>query len=273
MIKVVVSGAAGKMGREIMRAVWKAGDTELVGGVDPFAEGIDVGILMETGEVGIAVRSGLKRALDELKPDVLIDFTTPESVYKNVCTALECGVRPVVGTTGMTASQLEDIKETASDRGIGCIVAPNFAIGAVLMMKFASEACKYFPHVEIIELHHDRKIDAPSGTAIKTAEIITQSRGRFRQGKAPEIEKLAGVRGGKFDDGIRIHSVRLPGMMAHQEVIFGGLGQILTIRHDSISRESFVPGVLLAVRRVINLDKMVYGLENIIFNGNGNAGG
>ncbi|MCL6612389.1 MAG: 4-hydroxy-tetrahydrodipicolinate reductase [Peptococcaceae bacterium] len=273
MIKVVVAGAAGKMGREVMRAVWKAEDTELVGAVDPFAEGTDIGALMETGETGIAVRSRLNGLLDELKPDVLIDFTTPESVYKNVCAALERGVRPVVGTTGMTAGQLDDIREMASGRRIGCIVAPNFAIGAVLMMKFASEACKYFPHVEIIELHHDKKIDAPSGTAVKTAEVINQSRGRFRQGKTAELEKLAGVRGGKFDDGLRIHSVRLPGLMAHQEVIFGGLGQTLTIRHDSISRESFMPGVLLAVRKVMELEEMVYGLENIIFNNCGASDG
>lgn len=269
MIKVVVSGAAGKMGREIARAIWQAEDTELVGAVDPFAEGIDIGVLMETGEVGISVRSGLKRALVDLKPDVVIDFSTPESVYKNTCAALDSRVRPVVGTTGMSSNQLEEIKEMATSRRIGCIVAPNFAIGAVLMMKFASEASKYFPHVEIIELHHDRKIDAPSGTAVKTAELINQSRGRFRQGQSAEIEKLVGVRGGKFDDGIRIHSVRLPGMMAHQEVIFGGLGQILTIRHDSISRESFVPGVLLAVRRVMELEGPVYGLENIVFDRNG----
>lgn len=261
------------MGREILRAVWNAEDTELVGAVDPYAEGIDIGILMETNEVGIIVRSGLKRTLEELRPDVLIDFTTPESVYKNLCTALDCRVRPVVGTTGMSASQLDDVREMASRLKMGCIVAPNFAIGAVLMMKFAIEAFKYFPHVEIIELHHDRKIDAPSGTAIKTAELINQSRGRFRHGKVSEIEKLAGVRGGKYDDGIRIHSVRLPGLMAHQEVIFGGLGQTLTIRHDSISRESFVPGVLLAVRRVMELDELVFGLENLVFEQNGAAAG
>jgi len=259
------------MGRQIMRAVWEAEDTDLVGAVDPFAEGVDIGTLMETGEVGITVRSGLKRALDDLRPDVLVDFTTPESVYKNICTALERGVRPVVGTTGMSSSQLEEIRELATGRRIGCIVAPNFAIGAILMMKFASEACKYFPHVEIIELHHDRKIDAPSGTAVKTAEVITQSRGRFRRGQAAEIEKLVGVRGGKYDDGIRIHSVRLPGMMAHQEVIFGGLGQTLTIRHDSISRESFVPGVLLGVRKVMEFEGMIYGLENLVFESNSNG--
>ncbi|MCL6477018.1 MAG: 4-hydroxy-tetrahydrodipicolinate reductase [Peptococcaceae bacterium] len=271
MIKVVVSGAAGRMGREVSRAIWHAGDAELVGVVDPYAEGTDMGILMESGEIGIMVRSGLKRTLKDLKPDVMVDFSTPESVYKNICTALECGVRPVVGTTGMSSSQLEDIKEMSSRLKVGCIVAPNFAVGAILMMKFASEACKYFPHVEIIELHHDKKIDAPSGTAIKTAELINQSRGSFRQGLATEIEKLAGVRGAKYEDGIRIHSVRLPGLMAHQEIIFGGLGQTLTIRHDSISRESFIPGVLLAVRKVMEFSGMVYGLENIIFEKNSTA--
>ncbi len=273
MIKVVVSGAAGKMGREVMRAVWREEDIDLVGAVDPCAEGIDIGKLMEVGEAGITVRSGLRRTLEDLRPDVLIDFTTPGSVYENVRTALDCLVRPVVGTTGMSSGQLDDIGETASRLKKGCIVAPNFAIGAILMMKFAAEAIKYFSHVEIIEMHHDKKIDAPSGTAIKTAELISRSRGCLRQGQPAETEKMAGVRGGKYDEGIRVHSVRLPGLMAHQEVIFGGLGQVLTIRHDSISRESFMPGVLLAVRKVMDLDHMVFGLEKLIFNENGVAAG
>jgi 4-hydroxy-tetrahydrodipicolinate reductase len=253
------------MGREILRAVTKDEDTTLAGAVDFYAEGTDVGDLMETGQLGITVRSGLAETLNDVKPDVLIDFTTPEAVYRNICTALECGVRPVVGTTGMSREQLDSIKEMAARLRTGCIVAPNFAIGAVLMIKFAAEASRYFPHAEIIELHHEKKYDAPSGTAVKTAEVIYQSRGDFRQDQAAEIEKLAGARGAKYEGGIRIHSIRLPGMMAHQEVIFGGLGQTLTIRHDSISRESFVPGVMLAVRKVMKISEMVYGLENIIF--------
>ncbi|MFZ5649088.1 MAG: 4-hydroxy-tetrahydrodipicolinate reductase [Bacillota bacterium] len=268
MIKVAVSGAGGRMGREVLRTVCNAEDTELVGAVDPFAAGIDVGKLLETGQMGIRVSPDLAGMLDDVRPDVLIDFTSPGAVFQNICTALKSGVRPVVGTTGMNSEQLAEVREMASRHRTGCVVAPNFAIGAILMMKFAAEASRYFPHVEIIELHHDKKVDAPSGTALKTAELISQNRGEYRSGKVSEIEKIACARGADYDGGIRIHSVRLPGMVAHQEVIFGGLGQTLTIRHDSISRESFMPGVLLAVRRVMELNELVYGLENLIFEKN-----
>lgn len=266
MIKVVVSGAAGKMGREMMSAIWKAEETEVVGAVDPFAEGVDIGTLMNLNEkVGIAVQADLKRTLEDTKPDVMVDFTTPKTVFNNICAALQSKVRPVVGTTGMTEGQLAEVKELASRLKTGCIIAPNFTIGALLLIKFAAETAKYFPNVEIIELHHDKKIDAPSGTAIKTAEMIQKSRERVCKAEINEIEKIEGVRGGQFDEGLRIHSVRLPGMTAHQEVIFGGSGQTLTIRHDALSRESYIPGLMLAINKVMNLEKMVYGLENLIF--------
>lgn len=252
------------MGREVLKAVWNADDIELVGAVDPVA-GEDVGQLIGVGETGLKITADLAAALDSTRPDVMVDFTTPRSVAENVRVALSRGVRPVVGTTGMSPQEIDEIREMASARRLGCVIAPNFAIGAVLMMRFAAEAAKHFPHVEIVELHHDQKLDAPSGTAIKTAEIIARCRGDFYQGLPVEEEKIAGVRGGKFDGGIRIHSVRLPGLVAHQEVIFGGLGQTLTIRHDSISRESFMPGVLLAIRKVMHLEGVVYGLENLIF--------
>jgi 4-hydroxy-tetrahydrodipicolinate reductase len=267
MIRVLVSGAAGKMGRETLRAIWKAEDIELVGAVDPYAGGIDAGDLIDTVKTDITVRTGLESALEDIRPDIMIDFTSPDSVYQNICTALKLGVRPVVGTTGMGADQLNDVKEMAFRYKTGCVVAPNFAIGALLMMKFAAEASKYFPNVEIIEMHHDKKVDAPSGTAVKTAELINLARGEYRARQVPDIEKLTGARGAEFQKGLRIHSVRLPGLMAHQEVIFGGLGQALTIRHDSMSRESFMPGVLLAVRKVMSLNEMVYGLESVIFEG------
>jgi len=143
------------------------------------------------------------------------------------------------------------------------LVAPNFAIGALLLMRFAKEAARYFPHAEIIELHHNQKADAPSGTAIKTAELMLDEQDAFGVGNAPETEKLKGARGAEFG-GIRIHSVRLPGLVAHQEVLFGGLGQILSIRHDSLSRESFMPGVMLAVRKAMDLQGLVYGLEHLL---------
>ncbi|NTW05184.1 MAG: 4-hydroxy-tetrahydrodipicolinate reductase [Peptococcaceae bacterium] len=265
MIKVVVSGAAGKMGKEMMKAIWDSADAKVVGAVDPFAEGVDIGSLMGIDATGILVRGNLKSALTELRPDVMVDFTTPSTVYSNICTAFDANVRPVVGTTGINEEQLETVKEMAAKSKTGCIIAPNFTIGALLLIKFAAEASKYFPNVEIIEMHHDGKIDAPSGTAIKTAEMIQKSRKELTGKETGKLEKIDGVRGGYFDEGLRIHSIRLPGMMAHQEVIFGGLGQTLTIRHDALSRDSYIPGLLLAINKVMELDKMVYGLENIIF--------
>lgn len=253
------------MGREVLKTIWNADDTELVAAVDPPAAGEDAGSLIGIGSIGIEVKSDLSAALDTSRPDVMVDFTTPVTVFDNTIMALGKGIRAVVGTTGLSQGEIQKIKDMAIKTNTGCIVAPNFAIGALLMIRFAAEACKYLPHVEIIELHHDQKLDAPSGTAVKTAEVIAAARGNFKQGSPLEVEKLPGARGGDFSDGIRIHSVRLPGFVAHQEVIFGGLGQTLSIRHDSISRESFMPGVVLAVRKVMALEEAVYGLENIIF--------
>ncbi|MEG0261330.1 MAG: 4-hydroxy-tetrahydrodipicolinate reductase, partial [Lysinibacillus sp.] len=197
------------------------------------------------------------------KPDVLIDLTTPEAVYVHTKVALENGVRPVIGTTGFTDEQLQELTELAAKEKIGAIIAPNFAVGAVLMMKFSAMAAKYMPDVEIIELHHDQKLDAPSGTAVKTAQLIQENRPSHAQGHPDEKETIAGARGADFD-GMRIHSVRLQGLVAHQEVLFGGEGQMLTIRHDSYNRTSFMSGVKLCVEKVIQLDHLVYGLENIL---------
>lgn len=202
-------------------------------------------------------------AFSRVQADVLVDFTIPEVVYEHTRTALECGIRPVVGTTGLTQDQLYELDKLSQEKQLGAIIAPNFAIGAVLMMKFAQIAAKYMPHLEIIEYHHDKKLDAPSGTAKKTAELISQSRVEIKQGHPQEKETIEGVRGG-YVDGFRIHSVRLPGFVAHQEVIFGDEGQILTIRHDSLHRSSFMPGVKMAIERVMKLDHMVYGLEHIM---------
>ncbi len=266
MIRVVVVGANGKMGRETLKTVWNAEDMELVGAVDTYGEGMDVGLLMEAGPLEIRLENNLEEVLRRVRPDVAVDFTGPESVYQNAQTYLRYGVRPVIGATGLLQEQINQIVEQSEKAGLGGLIAPNFAIGAVLMIKFAAEAVRYLPHVEIIEMHHDQKIDAPSGTAIKTAEAILEQRGEhFSQGLSGEMEKIRGARGGDFAKGIRIHSVRLPGLVAHQEVLFGGLGQTLTIRHDSITRESFMPGVLLGIRRVMNLERVVYGLDKLLF--------
>ncbi|MTI82259.1 MAG: 4-hydroxy-tetrahydrodipicolinate reductase [Firmicutes bacterium] len=264
MIKVVVAGAAGRMGQESCRAVWRSQDMVLAGAVDTGRDGESLGKVAGIEDVDLKLFGDLETALKELKPDILVDFTNPEVVFDNVKLTLNNNVRPVVGTTGMSTEQIEEIKNLAKDKGLSGLIAPNFAIGALLMIKFATMAAKHFPHVEIIELHHDQKVDAPSGTAIKTAEALAEVRGNLRQGLPTEYEEIEGVRGGDFE-GMRVHSVRLPGHVAHQEVIFGGTGQTLTIRHDSISRESFMPGLLMGIRKVIDSNELVYGLENLIF--------
>jgi 4-hydroxy-tetrahydrodipicolinate reductase len=263
MIKVIVCGAYGKMGREVLKAVHNDKELTLVGAVDINSTGVDAGELIGASKLGVLTGNDLNQVIQETKPDVMVDFTNPASVMANIRVALEKGVRPVVGTTGLTEEHVTEVQKLCQASKLGALIAPNFAIGAILMMKMAQEAAKYLPDVEIIELHHDQKLDAPSGTALRTAELITEVRGQHRQGHPDEFEKLTGARGGEFS-GIRLHSVRLPGYVAHQEVIFGGLGQTLTIRHDSISRESFMPGVTLACKKVVSLNGLVFGLEHIL---------
>jgi 4-hydroxy-tetrahydrodipicolinate reductase len=261
--RVVVIGACGKMGLEVVRAVSSQDDMTIVGAVDLADTSEDIGVLAGVGELGVTVISDLRKCLEASAPTHAVDFTHPGSVYRNVTETLNSGVRPVVGTSGLGTTEVEELQEQARRFRLGGVIAPNFAIGAVLMMKFAVEASKYFPSVEIVELHHDRKADAPSGTAIKTAEMIVASGSKRAERKVREIESLAGARGGVIE-GIRIHSVRLPGLIAHQEVMMGDEGQTLTIRHDSMSRISFMPGVLMAIRRVAELDHLVHGLENLL---------
>ena len=262
MTKVLVNGACGRMGRAVLKAVTDDAELTLVGAVD-ITGGADSGELAGTAKNGVLVETDLATALERLHPDVMIDFTRPDVVYANVLTALAHKVSPVVGTTGLSEEQKTAIKAAAEENDTPAFIAPNFAIGAVLMMLMSRQAAKYMPHVEIIELHHDNKLDAPSGTALQTAELIKEARESMRQGHPEEKEKLAGARGAEVD-GMRIHSVRLPGFVAHQEVIFGGLGQTLTIRHDSINRESFMPGVVLACKKVRNLAGLVVGLEKLL---------
>ncbi|MDI6844177.1 MAG: 4-hydroxy-tetrahydrodipicolinate reductase [Anaerosomatales bacterium] len=254
MIRVVVTGAAGKMGREVVRAVTAEPDMTVVAAVDP----------LHAGEVveGIRVTSDLRDAIQASSPDVLVDFTRPDAVAANVRTAALAGVDCVVGTTGVPLETFGSIAAEAPE-GVCVFVAPNFAIGAVLMMRFAREAAQYLPHVEIIELHHDRKADAPSGTAIRTAEAIAQARAQVPAAPGRETEVAEGARGAVVA-GVSVHSVRLPGLVAHQEVIFGGPGQTLTIRHDSLDRTSFMPGVVLAVRSVRERSGLVVGLEELL---------
>lgn len=262
MIKVLVSGACGRMGKAVVKAVMEDPDLQLVGAVDIVAGG-DAGELAGAGKSGVTVSADLAQAIEESKPEVMVDFTRPDTVFANAVTALKLGVSPVIGTTGLSDGEKAELAKLAEENNTPAFIAPNFAIGAVLMMLMARQAAKYMPEVEIIELHHDKKLDAPSGTALQTAAMIAEVREAHHQGHPEEKEKLAGSRGGNVE-GMHIHSVRLPGYVAHQEVIFGGLGQTLTIRHDSMNRDSFMPGVCLACKKVRGLTGLVVGLDKVM---------
>lgn len=261
--RVIVNGALGKMGRETLKAV--AGDQQLrlSGAVDVNSKGEAVSDITGIPGVTLKLEKDLQEFLDNNAADVMVDFTNPQGVYNNARVSLEKGIACVIGTTGLNELELKHLDKMAREKDIGIAVIPNFAIGAVLMMKFAREAAKYFPDVEIIELHHDQKMDAPSGTAIKTAEMINQNRTSQPPRSIKEFEKIPGSRGGDLDQ-IRIHSVRLPGFVAHQEVIFGGMGQSLKIRHDSIDRAGFMPGVIMVIKKLPQIKGLVYGMENLI---------
>ncbi len=258
-IKVGVIGAAGRMGSEVCRAVAGADDCDLVCAVDPSAEGRPLGEVAGVGD-DLTIAGGLD-ALTDAGAEVAVDFTHPSTVADNVVWLLEHGIHAVVGTTGIGDDGMRRVGDAAEAGDANAVFAPNFAIGAVLMMQFAEQAARHLPHVEIIELHHDGKADAPSGTALRTADLVAGAR---EESPEPVLgEHIAGARGAERS-GIRVHAVRLPGLVAHQEVIFGGTGQTLTIRHDSIDRSSFMPGVLVAVRAVADRPGVTVGLEHLL---------
>ncbi len=265
MIKVIIAGPRGKMGRAAVEMVQETERFQLVAVLDRKNGGKFLNDLEGFAGQGtdVPVYEDHEECFKTVEADVLIDLTTPEVGRIHTLSALSHGIRPVVGTTGFSDDDLEELRTLTKEKEIGCIIAPNFAIGAILMMKFAQNAAKFFSDVEILEMHHDQKLDAPSGTAIKTAQLISEERVARKQGHPNEKETIPGARGADFD-GMRIHSVRLPGLIAHQEVIFGGEGQTLTIRHDSYDRKSFMSGVKVSVDTVMNLDQLVYGLENIL---------
>ncbi len=260
MIRVGVVGAMGKMGQEVVRAVCNDEQLELVCAVD--INQIDLQVCPPKE---VRIMGDLKSAIVAHKPDVMVDFTQPKNVFENAIICLENGVRPVIGTTGLTDSQIEELKEISKAKGLGCLIAPNFSTGAVLMMMFAKQAAKYFDNAEIIELHHNQKKDAPSGTAIKTALMMSETgKMTFAQGNCEETETIDGSRGGTSYSDIHIHSVRMPGYIASQEVLFGASGQLFKIRHDSMDRKCYMDGVKLAVKYVADHNEFVYGLENIM---------
>lgn len=253
------------MGREVVKLVLGEPDFELVAAISPSKAGADAAELAGLPACGVLVEADLAESLLRLeqKPDVLVDFTTPKQAMPHALAALEHRVRPIMGTTGFQPEDIDMLDKRCRELGIGGLIAPNFSVGALLMMKFAQEAAKYFPHLEIIEYHGDQKLDAPSGTAVKTAELISKTRRSLRQGNPDEHETIHGARGGEFE-GFRIHSVRLPGVFAQQEVIFGAFGQTLKIRHDSYERAAYMPGVATAIRKVLHTTGMVYGFEHML---------
>lgn len=264
MIRVGIVGALGKMGREVVRAVMADNELELVMAVDMYEEGSDIGTVAAAKACDVKICSNLPEAIVNQKPDVIIDFTQPSQVFCNVSLYIENKVKSVIGTTGLSDDQIKELKELSKASDIGCLIAPNFSTGAILMMKFAKEAAKYFDNAEIIELHHNQKKDAPSGTAVKTAQLMAENNDNFSTGNCSETELIEGARGANADSDIRIHSVRMPGYIASQEVIFGANGQIFKIRHDSMDRTCYMAGVTMAVKYVFKNNDFVYGLENIM---------
>ena len=244
-LRVGVLGARGRMGAEVVKAVTNSSDLELVAQLD------------------------LEDSLDQLvsnKAEVVVDFTTPDSVMKNLEFLISNDIHAVVGTTGFDQARIDSLtKELAKHPKVGLLIAPNFAIGAVLMMEFAAKAARYFESAEIVEMHHPAKVDAPSGTAARTAELMTEARNSSSMQPMPDATKqsLDGARGSKVGD-IPIHSIRAQGLVAHQEVLFGGVGETLTIRHDSLDRAGFMPGVLLGIRSVVKNPGLTHGLDKFM---------
>ncbi|MFP3903922.1 MAG: 4-hydroxy-tetrahydrodipicolinate reductase [Armatimonadota bacterium] len=265
-IRVLVSGACGSMGGYVSAALHEADDMELVAAVDPAGVGHALGKICPelTGAAAdIEVSGHLTSSLQQAEPDVMIDFTTPAVVMDNIEAALNAGVPCVVGTTGFSEIDLKTVDRMCEAKGVPCLIAPNFSIGANLMMTFAAEAAAAFDYAEIIERHHENKKDAPSGTAVKTAELMAEAREKPFRVVPTERHNVEGSRGGQIGN-IPIHAVRLPGYVANQEVVFGGTGEVLKISHETTSRECFMPGVLLAVREIQNMTGFTYGLDKIL---------
>jgi 4-hydroxy-tetrahydrodipicolinate reductase len=257
-IRVAVHGALGKMGRTLIDALCRESEMQIVGATD--IEATEDHLTLPDGSGRIPLSQELAPILDSCQPEVVVDFSTAKAVMPLARQTIERGVNLVIGTTGLSAEDIKEIERLAKAKGVGIVVAPNFALGAVLMMHLAKIAGKYLDYAEIIELHHERKLDAPSGTAIATARAMAQARGK--PFATPAGEKTTSR--GKQVDGIIIHSVRLPGLLAHQEVILGGVGQTLSIRHDTIGRDCYMPGVILAIREVVKKKGLIYGLDTLL---------
>lgn len=242
--RVIVNGAQGRMGQLCCQTLKQHADFLLV------------------GELGRD--DNLGEAISRLQADIVIDVTSAHAVYNNTRTIITHGARPIIGSSGLVAAQIEALQTLSLEKKIGGVIAPNFSIGVVLMMKFAAQAAAYFPNYEIIEYHHDQKQDAPSGTALKTAEIMSQARAGAEQASTTHLHHTIPGSRGALHHNVPIHAIRLPGLVAHQTVLFGGNGETLSLRHDSLDRSCFMPGIILACQRVGQLSTLVYGLEHLL---------
>jgi 4-hydroxy-tetrahydrodipicolinate reductase len=254
-IKVIVHGALGKVGREVVLAAALDPATKLVGAVD--VKATDKSLNIPDTSDSVPLSTNLEEIIDTTKPDVMVDFTLAKAAMPAIRIAAKKKVNMVIGTTGFSPDELNEIDKLAKENNVGAIVASNFALGAVLMMHLAKIASKYFDYAEIIELHHNQKLDAPSGTSLSTAKGMAQARGK-------PFQIPPGPTRGQMIEGITLHSIRLPGLMAHQEVLFGTAGQTLSIRHDTINRECYTPGVMLAVKEVGKLKGLTQGLDKLL---------
>ena len=266
MLKVLITGAVGKMGLEAAKAIINSPDLQLVAAIAHKKNiGDDIGLLANSKIINVMVSNNFEQEIENTKPDIILDLTNAEYGYQYIMKSLEKGIKCVSGSTGFSSQQLENMQNLCNETSQSLIIAPNFSIGAVLMMKFSQLSAKYFDNVEIIEMHHEKKKDSPSGTAVKTAEMIMKNNKKFNNNLPDEtIENIKGSRGGSFNN-INIHSVRMPGFVATQEVLFGGLGQVLTIKHQTINREAYMPGLILTLKKVIETTGYIYGLENLLF--------
>ena len=275
-IQVLVAGALGRMGSEVIKAISSSNDFQLVGAIDNQREkeGEDVGTINGLGPLNVFLSSDFEGSLcaasQNIPKDVpnngpvLVDFTHPKVAYQHTRTSIAYGVHPVIGTTGITPDQLDDLSKFAEKASLGSAIIPNFSVGMVLLQQAAAAASRFYEFAELTEMHHNKKADAPSGTCIKTAELMEEQRSTFNRSLVNEEESLEGSRGGSRQSGLRLHSIRLPGLVAHQQVMFGSNGETYELSHNTIDRSAYMPGVLLVVKRVRSFTNLVYGLEKIL---------
>ena len=275
-IQVLVAGALGRMGSEVIKAISSSNDFELVSAIDNQREkeGEDVGTIIGLGQLNVFLSSDFEGSLCAASQNVpkdgtnsgpvLVDFTHPKVAYQHTRTAIAYGVHPVIGTTGITPEQLEDLSKFAEKASLGSAVIPNFSVGMVLLQQAAAAASRFYEYAELTEMHHNKKADAPSGTCLKTAELMEEQRSTFNRSLVNEEESVKGCRGGSRSSGLKLHSIRLPGLVAHQQVMFGSNGETYELSHNTIDRSAYMPGVLLVVKRIRSFSKLVYGLEKIL---------